>query len=102
MLYRKYKEHPPSGEVPEFDIHNYYTYDFNEQLLRTCYSVALICIHIKIMNVLSFYQSIAFLIKLFENLVGAVVPFLGFFSFIVLMFTLAFWALDMVYPTMDV
>jgi hypothetical protein len=49
------------------------------------------------MNVLSFYGSVAFLVKIMESMVGALAPFLAFIFFFVVMFAMTNAALDVTY-----
>lgn len=69
--------------------------------MRVCYSFLIIVIHVKIMNVLSFYGSVAFLVKIMESMVGALAPFLAFIFFFVVMFAMTNAALDITYGNTD-
>ena len=70
--------------------------------MRVCYSFLIIVAHIKIMNVLSFYGSVAFLVKIMESMVGALLPFLGFIFFFLVMFAMTNVALDVTYLNSDI
>ena len=86
-----------SKTFDDFDITGYYDYDNWESALRVSYSVLLVSAHIKILNVLSFYDSVAFLVKIMENLVTAIIPLISFLFFIIAMFTFSISALDVTF-----
>ena len=88
----------------EFNPEKYYEYRYGylESYLRVSYSVAIINIHVKLLSVTSFYKSIAFLVKLLEELVEPLVSFMAFFFLLVVMFGLSFWAWDNVFITVQV
>ena len=70
--------------------------------MRVTYSLLIVCVHFKILNVLSFYPSVAFLVKIMENLVKELQTFLLFFMFLISMYAMSFLALDLVYNNGDV
>jgi hypothetical protein len=57
----------PSGE--EFDPVGWYDYTSGESALRVTYSLLVISIHIKILAVLSFFPSVAYLVKIMTRVV---------------------------------
>ena len=71
------------------------------QAIRVSYSVLLVSVHIKILNVLSFYESIAFMLQIMENLVGAIAPVMIFLIGIITIFSLCLNSLDVIYFNLD-
>lgn len=57
----------------------------------------MISIHIKILAVLSFFPSVAYLVKILVRVVQQLGVFILFFFFYLVMFTFAFLALDLVF-----
>lgn len=57
--------------------------------------------NIKILNVLAFYESIAFMLKIMENLVGAIAPVMIFLIGIIFIFSLCLNSLDIIYFNLD-
>jgi len=59
----------PTDEGETFDPLTYYTYGRRESVMRVTYSIMIIVVHIKLLNVFSFYGQVAFLVKMIEKLV---------------------------------
>ena len=53
----------------DFVATDWYVYDISESVMRVTYSLMIVSVHFKILNVLSFYGSVAFLVKIMEKLV---------------------------------
>lgn len=70
--------------------------------MRVTYSVMIISVHIKLLNVLSFYPSVAFLVKIMEKLVPELKTFMAFFFFLICMYAFSFLALDLIYNNGDI
>lgn len=102
---RKYKglpvPPPRFGPDDDFVVQDYYVYDKREQIMRVTYSLMIISIHIKILNVLSFYSAVAFLVKIMEKLVTELQTFLMFFFFLISMFSMSFLAVDLMFNNGD-
>jgi hypothetical protein len=62
-----------------------------------CYSVLLVTTHIKTLNILSFYEQIAFIISALARVFDEIRGYAVFFLFLVLMYGLAYNALDIVW-----
>ena len=62
---------PPVYPVEKgFDYKRYYkAYDPHESILRVSYSLLIINTHVKTLNVLSFYSSVAFIIKAMQRVI---------------------------------
>ncbi len=85
-----------------FDYKGYYlAYDPHESVLRVTYSILVINSHVKTLNVLSFYSSVAFIIKAMAAVFDGIVGYAVFFLFLVLMYALGFNALDMLWYNSD-
>lgn len=85
-----------------FNYPQYYKdYDKGESLLRCMYSILIINIHIKLLNVLSFYVSVAFVIKAMQRVIEDIQGYGVFFFFLVLMYALAYNALDLLWLNSD-
>lgn len=88
------------GEYSEtFMVDELYQYGLREQILRITYSVLLVSVNIKIMAVLQFYESIAFMVEIMENISGAMAPVIAFFVWFIIMFAMAANSLDVVFYT---
>ena len=85
----------------EYNIAGQYRYGIREQVMRVTYSVLLVSVHIKVINVLSFYESIAFMIKIIEKLVGEIASVMIFLISILVVFSLANDSLDIIYYNAD-
>lgn len=59
----------PTDKDETFDPLTYYTYGRRESVMRVTYSIMIIVVHIKLLNVFSFYGQVAFLVKMIEKLV---------------------------------
>lgn len=92
----------PRMSDEEFVVKEWYVYDMDESVLRVTYSIMIISVHIKILNVLSFYPSVAFLVKIMEKLAPALTTFMIFFFFLISMYTVAFLALDLIFNNGDI
>lgn len=57
--------------------------------------------HIKIMNVLQFYPTVAIMVKIIERLWEELKTFFVLFLFFITMFTVSLKALDLAFPTYD-
>lgn len=85
-----------------WDYKGYYlAYDPQESALRVTYSILVINSHLKTLNVLSFYSSVAFIIKAMAAVFNGIVGYAVFFLFLVLMYALGFNALDMIWYNSD-
>jgi uncharacterized membrane protein len=97
--------HNPSNIAHEvstdFDITELYHYGLPEQAMRISYSVLVISVHIKVMAVLQFYDSVAFLVEIMENVAGALTPVIVFFMYTIVIFCLAANALDLIFYKTD-
>jgi hypothetical protein len=103
LRYRNLPPPAPRLTDPEaFVVTEWYVYDTRESVMRVTYSLMVISIHIKVLNVLSFYASVAFLVKIMEKLVDALSTFLAFFVFMIAMFMMSFRALDVVFNNGDI
>ena len=90
---------PPSANGG-FDFLRYYKdYDPNESYLRVTYSILLINSHLKTLNVLSFYSSVAFIIKAMESVFYGIRGYGVFYLFLVSMYALCYNSLDLVWTT---
>jgi len=69
--------------------------------MRVTYSVLVIVANIKIMNILQFYEGIAFMVEIMENMAGELAPVMVFLFGIISVFALAAAALDVVYWNAD-
>lgn len=88
--------------VSGFDYKGYYMhYDSHESITRVCYSLLIINTHIKTLNVLSFYPSVAFIIKAMQRVIEEIQGYAVFFFFLVLMYALAYNALDLLWLNSD-
>jgi len=86
-----------------FDYKAYYlAYDPIESTLRVCYSILIINTHIKTLNVLSFYESVAFILRAMESVFLEIRAFAVFYLFVTMVFALAFNALEVIYYNPDV
>lgn len=74
----------------DFDAEEYYIYPElkSTSIKRVCYSLLIVVVHIKILNVLSFYSSIAFLVKMMEKIINEIGSFALFFSSVLFCFAL--------------
>ena len=94
---------PEPREDPDvFVVSDWYVYDSYESTMRVTYSVMIISVHIKILNVLSFYPSVAFLVKIMEKLVEVLRTFIAFFFFLICMYSFAYLALDLIFNNGDI
>lgn len=85
-----------------FDYKKYYkAYDPHESILRVCYSMLIINTHIKTLNVLSFYSSVAFIIKAMQRVIIDIQGYAIFFFFLVTMYALCNNALDLLWLNSD-
>ena len=85
-----------------FDYKKHYIiYDKNESIMRCFYSILIVNTHIKTLNVLSFYSSVAFLIKAMQRVIEDIQGYAVFFFFLVLMYALANNALDLLWLNSD-
>ena len=66
-----------------------------------CYSILIINTHVKTLNVLSFYQDVAFIIKAMQRVIEDIQGYAFFFFFLVMMYAFAFNALDLVWYNSD-
>jgi len=93
---------PDIFSVSGFDYKGYYMhYDPHESITRVCYSLLIINTHIKTLNVLSFYPSVAFIIKAMQRVIEEIQGYAVFFFFLVLMYALAYNALDLLWLNSD-
>lgn len=103
---KKYKglPNPPPRFAPDdqFFAPEYYIYDMQESIMRVTYSLMIVSVHIKILNVLSFYAAVAFLVKIMEKLVTELQTFMMFFFFLISMFAMSFLAVDLIFQNGDV
>jgi hypothetical protein len=76
-------------------------YDPHESIMRVCYSLLIINTHVKTLNVLSFYPSVAFIIKAMQRVIEDIGGYAVFFFFLVTMYALAFNALDLLWLNSD-
>jgi hypothetical protein len=100
----KGKPLPAPREDPEEDfvVDSWYVYDISESVMRVTYSLMILSVHFKILNVLSFYGSVAFLVKIMEKLVVVLQTFFAFFLFLISMYATAFLALDLIFNNGDI
>lgn len=90
----------PARRDGGFDYLSYYkNYDPNESYLRVTYSILLINSHIKTLNVLSFFSSVAFIIKAMESVFYGIRGYGVFYLFLVTMYALCYNALDLIWTT---
>ncbi len=80
-----------------FSPKTYYSYGIQESVLRVTYSVMLIVVHVKILNVFSFYSQVAFLVKMIEKIVVTIIPFGLFLGYFMMIWVLGFSALDLIF-----
>jgi hypothetical protein len=92
-------------EVPAiigFDYKAYYkAYDPHESVLRVTYSILVINTHVKTLNVLSFYSSVAFIIKAMAAVFTEIPGYACMFLFLLIMYALSFNALDLLWLNSD-
>lgn len=69
--------------------------------MRCFYSILIVNTHFKTLNVLSFYSSVAFLIKAMQRVIEDIQGYAVFFFFLVLMYALANNALDLLWLNSD-
>ena len=81
----------------EFAPLTFYTYDSRMSYMRVSYSVLVVVVHIKILNVLSFYASIAFLVKMMEKIINEIGSFAAFFGCVLGTFCLCNNSLGMIW-----
>lgn len=65
--------------------------------MRVTYSILLIVVHVKILNVFSFYSQVAFLVKMIEKIVVTIIPFGLFLAYFMMIWVLGFSALDLIF-----
>ena len=71
-------------------------------MMHVTYSLLIISVHFKIFNVLSFYPSVAFLVKIMESLVQVLQTFLLFYAFLISMYAMSFLALHLIFNNGDI
>jgi len=91
---------PANAEA--WDYHLWYVYDVQEQVMRVTYSLLIFCVHIKILNVLSFYDSVAFLVKIMSELVVVLQTFIAFFLYWICLFMCCFMSIDVIFNNGDI
>jgi len=57
----------------------------------------LIVVHVKILNVFSFYSQVAFIVKMIEKIVVTIIPFGFFLAYFMMIWVLGFSALDLIF-----
>lgn len=65
--------------------------------MRVSYSILIINTHVKTLNVLSFYSSVAFIIKAMAKVSRGLLFYALFFFFLVIMYALSYNALDLIW-----
>ena len=65
--------------------------------MRVSYSILIINTHVKTLNVLSFYSSVAFIIKAMEKVSRGLLFYALFYLFLVIMYALSYNALDLIW-----
>jgi hypothetical protein len=91
MIKSKDQPNPlPKDAVLIFNKDQYYKYPGGKStsIKRVFYSLLIVVVHIKILNVLSFYSSIAFLVKMMEKIINEIGSFALFFCSVLFCFCL--------------
>ena len=98
MLKKKKKKR---GSGLDLDPAEYYNYDSWLEWLRVSYCILIMNVSVKVLNVAQFNDSIAFLVKILEEVVSVILPFLVLWLSIMWMFFNINIALDVVYYNAD-
>lgn len=112
LKYQIKKQSRHLAEVPDeedmipqiigFDYKSYYkAYDPHESALRVLYAILVINTHVKTLNVLSFYSSVAFIIKAMAAVFAEIPGYACLFSFLLIMYALSYNALDLLWFNSD-
>lgn len=70
-------------------------------MLRVTYSILVINTHVKTLNVLSFYSSVAFIIKAMAAVFTEIPGYASMFFFLLIMYALSYNALDLLWLNSD-